>query len=639
MKMNATRALALAVVVLCASVASAQTIDDIQFYDPVTGAPASPYAGTSVTVEGVIYVVKGTYNSGTHYFQGATGGINFFDTGAIPLTYGDRIQVTGTVGAYSGEINVNPSNIVFMGNEAEPTPTQWTVSQIMSDYETVGNFAYCVGTVTQVNASNFYITDGDSTMQVYIDSTTGIDISAVAIGDEYGVTSPVVVYNGEIEMKPRVQGDLVEDPTGDTLPVIENVNLASWVPEASDPITVTADITDDSGISSATLYFRDDDGDSTGVFSSAAMTHMGGGVYSGTIPAMHTEREVHFYVEAIDDALQGATSPGAAPVAWYEVAIGFTSLYDCNYVHPDSFPQSSPLRDEVANIQGLVTAGTGDFGTSTSRFLVQDDDTGWNGILVYEGSGANYLLRGDEVQVGGYIDEYNTLTEMLPHNGSAVYLMSFDNELWAPALLTPDELADNSTLDGDSYTGEKWESMWVQTTISTVIDTTGVAQYGNFDITNAMPQDTLQVDPYVQLTYAAAPGDRVSVTGFLTQYYSFELVPLDDTGVYVDMSNAVDDGPIKPAGGFSSIAPNPFNPKAEIRFVMTRDNMAQLNIYNLRGEHVKTLVNGRLTGGQEHMYSWDGTDNTGRRMASGTYFARLRIGAEVMQVRKLMLVK
>ncbi len=69
MKRNATRAIALAVVVLLAGAVSAQTpIDDIQVYDAAI-APASPYAGQTVTIEGVIYVVKGTYNSGTHYIQ------------------------------------------------------------------------------------------------------------------------------------------------------------------------------------------------------------------------------------------------------------------------------------------------------------------------------------------------------------------------------------------------------------------------------------------------------------------------------------------------------------------------------------------------------------------------------------------
>ncbi len=644
MKNFANGVLMLALVVALGGAAVAQTtaIDDIQYYDPLTGLPASPHAGQTVTVEGVIYVVKGTYNSGTHYIQGATGGINFFDSAAIPLTYGDRIQVTGTVGSFGGEINVVPTNITFIGSEAEPTPVDLTISAVAGDYETVGAHTRVIGTITSVTASSFEITDFSDTLLVYIDGDTGIDLGAVAIGDEYAVSGPVVTYNGLIEMKPRRQGDLVEDPTGDTVPVVDNVNCVNWVPLASDPIDVQATITDDSAISSALLYYRDDTGDSTGVFSSVSMVNIGGDTYQGTIPAPHTGRQVDFYVEAIDDAMQSSLNPGDAPAGWYEVAVDFTTIYECQYVHPDSFPQSSPLSDKVVNIQGIVTAGTGDVG-SPSKFTMQDADGAFNGILVYEGTATNVVLPGDEVHVGGYVDEYFGLTEMLPHNGSAVYLISFDNALPAYSIVATDVLTDDNSpdIDGDSYSGEAWESVLVQTPASTVVDTLGYAQYGQMMIsTTNTPLDTLIVDPYITLAYNADLGDVVSVAGFMQyDYGNFELVPVKDEDVILDPGTGVEDGQLPSAGGFSGLYPNPFNPKTEIRFVLTRDNLTQLNVYNIRGELVTSLVNGRLAGGQEYVYEWNGTDHAGRQMASGTYFARLRIGGEVLQVRKMQLVK
>ena len=38
-------------------------------------------------------------------------------------------------------------------------------------------------------------------------------------------------------------------------------------------------------------------------------------------------------------------------------------------------------------------------------------------------------------------------------------------------------------------------------------------------------------------------------------------------------------------------------------------------------------------------FTFDGKDDAGHALASGTYFARLRIGTDVMQVRKMSLVK
>jgi flagellar hook assembly protein FlgD len=64
----------------------------------------------------------------------------------------------------------------------------------------------------------------------------------------------------------------------------------------------------------------------------------------------------------------------------------------------------------------------------------------------------------------------------------------------------------------------------------------------------------------------------------------------------------------------------------------------QLNIYNIRGEKVRTVVNDLLPA-NEYSLVWDGTDDAGRSVASGAYFARLRLGAEVTQVRQMTLVK
>src|SRR6056297_2944532 len=137
----------LVVLVMTAGVAAAQTIDEIQQYDPETGAPASPYAGQNVTVTGTVYVVAGTYNSGTHYIQGATGGISFFQN-STGLVIGDVIELTGTVGSFSGEIQINSPSITTTGSAPEPTPAPYTPGEVIDDYELVGSFVAVTGIVT-----------------------------------------------------------------------------------------------------------------------------------------------------------------------------------------------------------------------------------------------------------------------------------------------------------------------------------------------------------------------------------------------------------------------------------------------------------------------------------------------------------
>ncbi|MEW5795749.1 MAG: M6 family metalloprotease domain-containing protein [Candidatus Zixiibacteriota bacterium] len=83
--------------------------------------------------------------------------------------------------------------------------------------------------------------------------------------------------------------------------------------------------------------------------------------------------------------------------------------------------------------------------------------------------------------------------------------------------------------------------------------------------------------------------------------------------------------------------PNPFNPSTVIEFELPRTGDARLDVYNLLGQHVRTLVDGPTTAGTSTA-SWDGTDNSGERVASGIYFYRLVTDGESL-TRKMMLLK
>lgn len=651
MKKLAYSALALVLVLSVAGVAAAQTIDDIQLYDPIDGTPTSTYIGTQVTIEGRVFVVNNTYNGGTHYILDDSGqGINFYLPSAPPLDYGDRVQVTGYIDFYGGELGVTSDNgtypdpvVAFLGSEAEPTPEEMTVDEVLngvggeSGYENVGKYVDVSGIVTSKSGdSNFYMRNvgATDTIQVYIDSTTGIGLGAVEVGDEYRVFSPVVVYNGEIELKPRKQGDVIEGSG----PVIDDIELNDWSPLSSDLVVVSATITDDVAVTGATLYYRDDDGDSTGVFLTLPMANAGGDTWSASIPPYHSQRQVDFYIEATDGN-EVTTNPGDAPLGWHEFAIGFTPIYDVQYADPSQTDQNSAYYQRTVNLNGIVSVGTGDAG-SNSRFLVQDGVGAFHGILVYEGSSSSFVLAGDGVEIGGYVDDYYGLTEMVPHTASAIEITSFSNDLYSAVVIPTGVLNDDTLDDGDDVKGEAYESVWVTTFCSTVTDTTGYDPYSSFLISDA-PGDTLLVDSAVDLVYIASPGDNIRVYGYMDyDFGNFELVPLQDTNLILDCTTAVEGElpQLQPAGGFTRIAPNPFNPKTEIRFALTRDNLTQLNIYNIRGELVRNLASEMLESG-EHIRYWDGRDLNGQRLSSGTYFARLRLGSEVMQMQKLMLVK
>lgn len=83
--------------------------------------------------------------------------------------------------------------------------------------------------------------------------------------------------------------------------------------------------------------------------------------------------------------------------------------------------------------------------------------------------------------------------------------------------------------------------------------------------------------------------------------------------------------------------PNPFNPNTRISFTIPEAEHVQLQIFNVNGRKVRTLVDGSLEAG-EHTYEWDSTDDAGRKVATGVYFYRLTAG-DVTATKKMTLIK
>jgi hypothetical protein len=83
--------------------------------------------------------------------------------------------------------------------------------------------------------------------------------------------------------------------------------------------------------------------------------------------------------------------------------------------------------------------------------------------------------------------------------------------------------------------------------------------------------------------------------------------------------------------------PNPFNPETVIPCQLPEAGYVVIKIYNMLGQEVRTLVDGRMLAGN-HKVQWNGRDETGRQLDSGVYFIQLRAG-NVALTRKIMLLK
>jgi hypothetical protein len=83
--------------------------------------------------------------------------------------------------------------------------------------------------------------------------------------------------------------------------------------------------------------------------------------------------------------------------------------------------------------------------------------------------------------------------------------------------------------------------------------------------------------------------------------------------------------------------PNPFNIETTIPFKVSERANVQLRIYSIHGQLIRTLVNEPKEKGA-YFAQWDGTDESGRPVASGSYLYKLRVGNSV-EIKKMIVVK
>ncbi len=84
-------------------------------------------------------------------------------------------------------------------------------------------------------------------------------------------------------------------------------------------------------------------------------------------------------------------------------------------------------------------------------------------------------------------------------------------------------------------------------------------------------------------------------------------------------------------------SPNPFTTSTQISFYLPTDDNVKLEILDVFGNVVKTLFNGNLPA-KQHIYNWDGRNEAGSFVSSGTYITRLIAGDQV-RTSKMTLVR
>jgi hypothetical protein len=89
--------------------------------------------------------------------------------------------------------------------------------------------------------------------------------------------------------------------------------------------------------------------------------------------------------------------------------------------------------------------------------------------------------------------------------------------------------------------------------------------------------------------------------------------------------------------GLAQNYPNPFNPETKIRYELPQAGRVVLKVFNLQGQEVRTLINEFKPAGAFEAL-WDGKDNAGRQMSSGTYLYQIEAQG-MAQAKKMVLLQ
>jgi hypothetical protein len=85
--------------------------------------------------------------------------------------------------------------------------------------------------------------------------------------------------------------------------------------------------------------------------------------------------------------------------------------------------------------------------------------------------------------------------------------------------------------------------------------------------------------------------------------------------------------------------PNPFNPSTQIGFELSQTDHVRLEVFDILGQRVATLMNGTISAGA-HVVTWNGLRSDGQEAATGTYVYRIELASGAgVQTRKMLLVR
>lgn len=621
---------------------------------------------------------------------------NWDQTGTIDLFKGDVVTMTGDVSYFGTGIQFSPESISYQGTYQSLGLPDTIMDPVTVTIDQLNKFVGDSDEQSQANWVNFSDLNQQfvriENVEVFQSPNRFDDRPGFVLRDK---TTGQVIQNDDISLRYRndqsqqpdppfnvLEDDFVAPPVGATVNIegfallrssfdigdnfTPNAGFLSITPWEDDDLEVTASPPNISNISSLNAiittstgasFTADVDADPSRTltdveavyYTSSDATELtvdgvlqSGSTYSFDLPAGTTNEEFFIYrVRATDS--EGAVSE-STDTPTRVLNDGVTKITHIQETF-DGSPGDSPFAG--ATLTTDITA-TVTMGGDTGVLALQDDETGapWSGIVLESVNGDGDvaglvdLRPGDVINITqATIEEDFGLTK-IDEEDIVFSVVSTGGSTIDPVVVPTGALQDASVAEAHEGMLLEFDAPFVAVTQT---DVAIGGPYGEFTIsTDGSEDDDIRVDDLSSfVSYEGGDpgtmfnvGDQLEfVRGVLWYTFSnYKLQPatFDDIGPVID--TAIEDEVLPAAFALKQNYPNPFNPSTKIEFDVTSAGVATLDVFDVLGRKVRTLVDGQMTVGTQSVTFDAGT------LPSGVYIYRLSAGDNV-QTRKMLLMK
>ena len=150
---------------------------------------------------------------------------------------------------------------------------------------------------------------------------------------------------------------------------------------------------------------------------------------------------------------------------------------------------------------------------------------------------------------------------------------------------------------------------------------------------------TIGISTYEYATLMSNLGLSYSNINYFVESSDEEFTIVSEQGgfVFQNTSLSIDSDIVPKVFALHQNYPNPFNPKTNIRYELAEDTFISLNIYDIKGNVVKSFINKVQKAGYK-MINWNSTNNLGENVSAGMYIYTIQAG-DFIETKKMILLK